>query len=104
MPARFDQGRTKLNLSTPLNLVTTNDVVGGNSGSPVVNREGELVGLIFDGNIESLAGDYVYDEMFNRSVAVHTAALTEALRKLYDVGPLLKEFQIVEPVSAGGAR
>lgn len=104
LPARYDKARTKLTLGTPLNFVTTNDVVGGNSGSPVVNREGELVGLIFDGNIESLAGDYVYDEMFNRSVAVHTAALTEVLRKLYDVGPLVKELQIVEPVSGRGAR
>jgi hypothetical protein len=104
LPARYDRARTKLSLATPLNFVTTNDVVGGNSGSPVVNREGELVGLIFDGNIESLAGDYVYDETFNRAVAVHSAALTEVLRKLYDVGALLKELKIVEPVSARGAR
>ena len=59
-----------------------------------------MVGLIFDGNIESLAGDYVYDETVNRSVAVHTAALTEVLRKLYDAGPLVKELQIGESVSA----
>ncbi|MFL6450671.1 MAG: S46 family peptidase [Bryobacteraceae bacterium] len=104
LPARYDQGRAKLNLATPLDFVSTNDVVGGNSGSPVVNREGELVGLIFDGNIESLAGNYVYDETFNRSVAVHTAALTEALRKLYDVGSLLNELQLAMPGSAQGAK
>ncbi len=103
LPARYAQGINKLNLATPLNFVTTNDVVGGNSGSPVVNRNGELVGLIFDGNIESLAGDYVYDETVNRSVAVHTAGITEVLRKLYNVGPLLKELQLAPPpVSAAG--
>jgi hypothetical protein len=100
LPTRYDQARTKLMLTTPLDFVSTNDVVGGNSGSPVVNRQGELVGLIFDGNIESLAGDYIYDETVNRSVAVHTAALTEVLRKLYDAGPLVKELQIGESVSA----
>jgi hypothetical protein len=102
LPPRYDHARNKLTLSTPLDFVSTNDIVGGNSGSPVVNRDGELVGLIFDGNIESLAGNYVYDETVNRAVSVHTAALTEALRKLYDVGPLLKELQIAEPSSVPG--
>lgn len=103
LPHRYDQGRTKLSLATPLDFVTTNDIIGGNSGSPVVNRDGELVGLIFDGNIESLAGDYIYDETLNRAVAVHSAAIPEVLRKLYDVGPLLKELQIAEPSPSVGA-
>jgi len=91
LPPRYADGKGKLDLATPLNFVTTNDIIGGNSGSPVVNREGEIVGLIFDGNIESLVGDFVYDIDTNRSVAVHTGAMTEALRKLYNADALLKE-------------
>jgi hypothetical protein len=88
---RFHDGRTKLDLATPFDFVTTNDIIGGNSGSPVINTKGEIVGLVFDGNIESLVGDYVYDIETNRTVAVHAAGMTEALRKLYSVGPLLDE-------------
>ena len=89
--SRFAEGRSKLDLTTPFNFVTTDDIIGGNSGSPVINRAGEIVGLIFDGNIESLVGDYVYDIETNRAVAVHTAGMTEALKKLYNIGPLLNE-------------
>ncbi len=91
LPSRFSEGRTQLDLSTPLNFVTTNDIIGGNSGSPVIDREGSLVGLVFDGNIESLVGNYVYEAETNRTVAVHTAAMTEALRKLYHADSLLRE-------------
>ncbi|MGB8260232.1 MAG: S46 family peptidase [Terracidiphilus sp.] len=87
-------GRDKLNLTTPLDFVSTGDIIGGNSGSPVVNKEGELVGLIFDGNIESLAGDFVYDGEKNRAVAVHSAGMIEALRKLYNAGPLADELEV----------
>jgi len=91
LPSRYKENRDKLDLATPLDFVTTNDIIGGNSGSPVINRNAELVGLIFDGNIESLVGDFVYDITANRAVAVHTAAMTEALRKLYHTDRLVKE-------------
>ncbi|MGA7342050.1 MAG: S46 family peptidase [Terracidiphilus sp.] len=83
----------KLNLATPLDFVLSDDIVGGSSGSPVVDRRGELVGLIFDGNIESLAGDFVYDGATNRAVAVHTAAMMEALRKIYGADALADEIE-----------
>lgn len=91
LPQRWLDGRTKLDLTTPINFVSTLDVVGGSSGSPVVNKAGELVGLVFDGNIESLVGTYVYDIGKNRTVAVDVRAMMEALRNLYDAGPLADE-------------
>jgi hypothetical protein len=86
-------GLSKLDLATPLDFVSTGDIIGGNSGSPVVNRDGELVGLIFDGNIESLAGDFVYDGTKNRAVAVHSAGMLEGLRKLYGADALADEIE-----------
>lgn len=93
LPARYLERRAQLDLSTPFNFVSTCDIIGGNSGSPVVSRAGDLVGLIFDGNIESLVGDYVYNGADNRAVAVDTAAMTEAMRKLYDAGALVDEIE-----------
>jgi hypothetical protein len=92
-PQRFQERVNKLNLATALNFVTTNDIIGGNSGSPVVNRNGEFVGIVFDGNIESLVGNFIYDETANRTVAVHAAGIIEAMRKLYDANALADEVE-----------
>jgi hypothetical protein len=91
LPKRYIDGKDKLDLSIPFNFVTTNDIIGGNSGSPVVNKNGDIVGLVFDGNIESLVGDFVYDSYQNRTVAVHTGAMTEGLQKLYGAQALVDE-------------
>ena len=85
--------RDKIDLATPFDFVSTGDIIGGNSGSPVVNRDGELVGLIFDGNIESMAGDFVYDGAKNRAVAVHSSGMIEGLRKIYGADALADELQ-----------
>jgi hypothetical protein len=91
LAGHFVGAQSKLDLATPLDFVSTCDIIGGNSGSPVINRAGEIVGLIFDGNIESLVGRFVYDDTANRAVAVHTAAMTEAMKKLYGTDRILAE-------------
>ncbi len=91
LPPRYLQNKARLDLTVPVNFVCTCDIIGGNSGSPVINKRGELVGLIFDGNIESLVGDYVYNEENNRAVAVHSRVIVEVLRKIYDAAPLADE-------------
>ncbi len=96
LPARFHERRSKLDLSTPLNFVYTADTIGGNSGSPVINRNAEIVGLNFDSNLQKLSNRYwfIEDEEGSRAVAVHTAGIIEALRKLYDADDLVKELLV----------
>jgi hypothetical protein len=91
LPKRVAEAKDKLDLSTPLNFVCTGDIIGGNSGSPVVNRAGELVGLVFDGNVESFMGRFFYDDTANRTVSVCSAAMIEAMKKIYGAEKLAKE-------------
>jgi hypothetical protein len=90
-PDSWAKARAQLNLDVPFDFVSTNDIVGGNSGSPVINAKGELVGLIFDGNIQSLPAYFVYDETDNRAVSVDVRGMVEALRKVYHADALVSE-------------
>lgn len=83
--------KSKLNLKTPLNFVHTADIIGGNSGSPTVDRKGEVVGIIFDGNIESLPWDFAYDDRVGRAVSVDSRAILETIRKVYHADALAEE-------------
>ena len=93
LPKRWVERKDKLDLATPFNFAHAVDIIGGNSGSPVLDQRGELVGLIFDGNIESLPGRYFYDGEVNRALAVDARAILEALDKVYDDQPIVKEIR-----------
>jgi hypothetical protein len=91
LPPRWLAGKGNLDLSTPFNFVSTADTIGGNSGSPVLNRAGELVGINFDRNRHGLVRNFVYTDEQARHIAVHSRGVLEALRKLYDCKPLVRE-------------
>jgi hypothetical protein len=91
IPESWQRVRTSLDATTPFNLSTNNDIVGGNSGSPLVNARGDVVGLMFDGNIHSISGAYGFDTARNRAIAVHPAIMREALSKVYGATALLDE-------------
>jgi hypothetical protein len=91
LPQRWLDRRDRLDLKTPLNFVLTADIIGGNSGSPIVNAKGEVTGIIFDGNPQSLVWDIAFDDRQGRAIAVDTRAIVEALRKIYDADELADE-------------
>src|SRR3989440_1680886 len=91
LPPRWLEKKPAVNLKTPFNFVSTDDIIGGNSGSPTINKEGELVGLIFDGNIQSLVGDFIYDESVNRAISVDVRAMREVLRKVFGANEIADE-------------
>lgn len=91
LPESWINSKPKLDLKTPLNFVSTADIIGGNSGSPTVNKKGEVVGIIFDGNIQSLAWNFSFDDVQGRAVSVDSRAIQEALRKIYGATALADE-------------
>ena len=91
LPDSWLKNKDKITAATPFNFVSTADIIGGNSGSPVINKAGELVGIIFDGNIQSLVLDYAYSDTTARAVSVHSAAIQESLRKIYNATQLADE-------------
>jgi hypothetical protein len=91
LPPRWLAKKSGLNMRTPFNFVNTCDIIGGNSGSPTVNRAGEFVGIIFDGNIQSLSAEYYYEDAQSRALSVHSAVIIEALRQVYDAPALADE-------------
>jgi hypothetical protein len=101
LPQSWLKAKDRLTATTPFDFVTTNDIIGGNSGSPVINRKAEIVGLVFDGNLPSLGGDYGFDLRNNRTVAVDSRALTEALRVVYGADRLVQELQPSPPRTSG---
>jgi len=91
LPASYHRAKDKLDLNTVLDTVNTGDSIGGNSGSPVVNTRGEIIGILFDGNIQSLPWNFQFDDEVGRTVLTDSRAVIEALRKIYNATPLADE-------------
>ena len=91
LPPRWLEKKSEIDLNTPFNFVSTNDIIGGNSGSPTINQNGELVGLIFDGNIQSLVGDFMYDPSVNRAISVDSRGMLEVLKKVFNANEIAAE-------------
>ncbi|HEY4769040.1 MAG TPA: S46 family peptidase, partial [Myxococcales bacterium] len=94
----------QLNPSTPFNMCTTNDIIGGNSGSPVFDKDLQIVGLVFDGNIQSLGGDYGFDPTVNRTISVHSSALLEALDHVYSAKRIVTELKSPTTAATTGSK
>ena len=104
LPQSWTQNKSKIKLATPLNALETADIIGGNSGSPVVNKAGEVVGIIFDGNIQSLPWRFQYEDVIGRSLHVDSRGITEALRNIYGATRLADELEGKAAASAGAAK
>jgi len=108
LPQRWYDKKSALDLNTPFNFVSTNDIIGGNSGSPTINQNGELVGLIFDGNIQSLVGDFMYDGSINRAISVDSRGMLEVLKKVFNANEIVAELtsgaQMTQKAASGAGR
>jgi hypothetical protein len=104
LPASWTNSKPALDLKTPFDTVSTPDIIGGNSGSPLINKDAEVVGIIFDGNIESLPWNFVYDDVVGRSVSTDSRAIMEVLRKVYKADALANELSGSQTTGVSKAR